>query len=386
VGVRGFAMLSNSRDYIYMSPQSGDIKGEIIPTSDIAGTSPLMRKEDIYYLLEMYYDMKRQTSSVSGSIDERVYYYKLHDIEYLFSKWGSAADVAKYYDALGYYNNVRFKELPPAGVEMPMTNTNTTPFSEFLSWMAQNYPQYFVTMPSVTGELGLYKATLADTLRKMYYGMNQSCYELFKLGTVFPQKYRCTVPMGQTLTYKTFSYSSADDTITTTDVVRYFVENNLAVALRYQQDSGSYSSNVGQIAVIRGYDDKGNNRYKRLNGFPSSDVYCEIAFDSSLVIAGAFVCVNYYFFGSGGANQIRKIILLEPTERVSDTRVRFKFFRPDIMRKLVEDLGIPWAGDSDWTSSRGQYGEGEVAAGHEMFAKLSNKYTALPAEWVWSPS
>lgn len=377
-------MLSHSSDYIYMTPPSDDISGDIIPTSDIAGTPPLMRKEDIYYLLEMYYDMARRTTSVTGTIDERMRYYALHDIEYLFSRWGSAADVAAHYDALGYYNNVRFKDLPSAGLEMPMTNTNTTPFSTFLSWVAQNYPQYIVTMPNVDGELGTWKQMCADTLRKMYYGMNQSCYEPFKIGTTFPQKYRCTVPTGQTLTYKTFSYDYVDDTITTTDVVRYFVENG-SVDLRYQQDSGSYSSNVGQIGVIRGYDDKGNSRYKRLNGFPSSDVYCEIAFDSSLVIAGAFVCVNYYFSCSD-CYQNRKIILLEPTERVSDTRVRFKFFRPAIMRKLVEDMGIPWAGDSDWTSSRGHYGWGSVNAGYEIFAKISNKYTALPSAWDWSPS
>lgn len=380
-------MLSRSSDYIYMTPQNGDIKGEIIPTSDIAGTSPLMRKEDIYYLLEMYYDMSRRTSSVSGSLlDERINRYKLGDIEYLFSKWGSAADVAQNYEMLGSYNNVRFKDLPSAGIEMPMTDTNATPFSEFLLWMAQNYPQYFMTMPSVTGELEYYKAMCADTLRKMYYGMNQSCYEPFKIGTRFPRKYRCTVPTGQTLTYKTFSYSRSDDTITTTDVVRYFVEDGYFVALGDQQDSVSGSSYVGGIDTIDGgYDDKGNVRYKRLNGFPTGDVYCEIAFDSSLVIVGAFVCVKYYFFCSH-CTQRRKIIVLEPTERVSDTRVRFKFFRPDIMRKLVEDIGIPWAGDSDWTSSRGHYGYGNIEVGGEIFAQISNKYTALPLEWVWSPS
>lgn len=373
-------MLSRSSDYIYMTPQSGDIKGEIIPTSDIAGTRPPMRKEDIYYLLEMYYDITRRATSVSGSVDGRTRYAMLNGIASLFSQWGSVSSVVQsYYDARG----VRFKDLPSAGVEMPMRGTNMASFNDFLSWMAQSYPQCFVTMPHITGELGESKAMRADTLRKMYYGMNQPCYEPFKIGTTFPQKYRCTVPSGQTLTYRTFSYSSSDDTITTEDVVGYFVGNGY-ISLREQQDSGSYYSTVGGIESITGHDSSGNSRYRRLNGFPSSDVHCEIAFDSSLVIAGAFVCVEYLFEVSASMN--KKIILLEPTERVSDTSVRFRFFRQDIMRKLVEGMGIPWDGDSGWTTSSGMHGYGSVVAGLEIFARVSNRYTELPTEWDWSPS
>ena len=377
-------MLSQSSDYLYMTPASDDIAGSIIPTSDIAGDPPAMRKEDIYYLLEMFYDMQRRTTSVTGTVEDRMNYYKLHDIEYFFSRWGSAADVAAHYDTLGGYNNVRFLSLPSNGLENPMTNTNTTGFNEFLSYIAQNYPQYLMTMPSVDGELGTYKKLSADTLRKMYYGMNQECYEPFKIGTAFPAKYRCTVPTGQTLTYKSVNYDAIYDVLTITDVVRYFVENGY-VEMREQQDSGNYSSYVGNIASIRGYDSNSNYRYKRINAFPTSDVYCDICFDSSHVISDCFVCVNYYFTTSS-TTRTKQIILLEPTTKVSDTRIRFKFFRQSVMKRLVEAFGIPWEGDSDWTSTRGEYGYGTVTAGYEIFAKIANKYTKLPSGWNWSPS
>lgn len=378
-------MMTRSSDYVYMTPDSGDITGDIIPAADINGAAPTMRKENLYYLLEMFYDLQRRTTSVTGTVDSRFNYYKFNDIATLFERWSTAAGVAQYQDAAGYYTSIRFKSLPSAGLEYVITNTDTTSRTEFFTWIAQNYPQYILTMPQIAADLGTYKAMKVDTLRKMFWGFNQPCYESF-YGAAVPTKYRYSVPTGQTLTFKDFSYDSLNDTLTTTDVVRYFVlsSGSGAVSLRASQDSGSYLSSVGQFDIIEKYVNSVRN-YKRLNGFPQSDVYCTVNFDSSMVIEDAFILTSHYFCCSDTL-QAKKLLILEPMERISDTQFRFKFFRPSIMKRLTDELGIPWEGDSDFSTTRGHYGYGEVWCDGHIWAKIGNKYTALPAGWDWSPS
>ena len=371
-------MMTSSSDYVYMTPDSSVITGDIIPKEDVDGRPPLMRIENAYYLLEMYYDFIREDRSVTVAPDDRMRHMLFYDIEDLFTDWETAEGVANHQDATGSYRTVWFKDLPSAGVEHIITSTNATSLSDFVKWIAQNCPQYLLTMPRVHDELDLWMELKADTIRKMFWGFNQPCYEPFNGSSyVTPEKYVYSVPSGQTITYKRYSYDNTSRTLVVEDVV---------------EDIGSgggymYSAYAGAIQLVRKRDYGIHEyRYRLMNGFPKNDVYATAKFNSSMVIESAFTVTNHCFW-CDYPNAIRKLLILEPMERISDTEFRVKMFRPSIMKRLTDSLGVQWEDDPDFirTSFQVPNGYGQVWHDGYIWAKVGNKYTALPADWDWSP-
>lgn len=373
-------MLTQTSDYHYIAPPSADIAGRIIPTNDIAGLRSSFRREDIYYLLEMYYDLMRKTSTMATpTFDGKIRTSALSIVKNLFENWGSAAGVLE-----NDRNVMRLKNLPAEGIESDITSNRVD--DVFWKWFAQAYPQYIMTMPQFKNGFPSSRDIMrADTMRTMYYGMNQPCYEPIA-GAGFPSKYTFTVPSGQTLTRLTYDYNSSDDIITTEDIVKNLVIG-YSGSIETTDESDSSIPNygaceVGAIKSLFKSDGDGNTLYKSMNCFPKSDVYCTVNFDASIAVESAFMQTYYQLVKD--RNQYKTLFALEPMERISDIQFRFKLFKPSTMARLAAAHGIPWGDDSDWTSSKGCQGTGEVSTG-KIYAKIANKYTSLPAEWNWSP-
>ena len=380
-------MLTRYTDYRYMTPAESRIKGKIIPVADIDNKPPTLRKEDLYYIHEMYaYYRHLRNYSVSWNLNENI----------------DAVNFSTPVSYLAGYRSIPSQDFGEDNFRL------TESFSGFDGGLqvGRSTKSLLQLMREVQHEKILRSDALpttypsnknplkADFLRTLYWFMNLKHYEQFEPSSSSPS------------VHNDFLYTVLGQPILTSHYYRLDSEGNIVddaknynVALSNWQfmfldesgSSPSYTSSVGSASYIKRYNTSSQSyEYRWMNGLPNGDVEVDIALAEGMNAESCYIGLEYWIERSSDYRRWCRSKVV-PLTKSGDTSWSFNLYDVNIVKQLFNDAGIQWNSDSDWhTGSDTPSYNLHIFCGHPksnpLMVKLSSKYTSLPTGWNWSPS
>ena len=353
-------MMTQISDYILAVPPSGeDITGNIIPVADIDGKDATLRKEDYYYLRELWSVYRNDNTAYTTA----------------FSPYGIRSLIAS---SILYYLNLWKSDTYITShthmkVGLPSYsftgNISSSWSSQFYNWMKNN--NAIVTFdgspvsPVAKGDIN------ADVARYAYRFLAQDMFRQVR-----------DISLGGTraFTFTTevknipYSYPKLDS------------EDNLEFVQMVGQvkGSGGYvntdgiswnGEQVGMHTVKRYNSSAGAYEYYNSVAFPSSTITADITFSAPVVDAYALMTI----YIDGRINQGLQVL-----RHMTGSGVNWSV---DILKRsdydlVTSNLSVPALDEWVGTSASATYFNANI---ERVFARFANPYFALPSEWDWSP-
>lgn len=382
-------MLTRYTDYRYLTPAESRIKGKIIPVFDVDNKPPTLRKEDLYYIHEMYaYYRHLRSYSVPWNLDENI-------------------DAIDFNAPVSYLAG--FRSLPQSdftgdnfrlvntfsGFDGGLQVTTTNNQKSLTRLMLEKSPSQILRSELLPTTYPSYKNPLkVDFLRTLYWFMNLKHYEQFTPITSSPSVHNdfvYTINGQPVITTHEYRYDSVQGEIVDTPKNKKVVLNNWSFS--FLDESGShpsYSEELGSVGYVSKYDyDLHTNVYRWMNGLPQGDFEVDIELANGMTAESCYIGLEYRLIRSRDYHQWTRSKFV-PLTKSGDTTWSFNLYDVNLVRQLFSDAGVQWQSDSEWhtgSSSSGFYLV--IYSGYPnsepLMVKLSSKYTSLPTEWNWSP-
>ena len=357
-------MMTRISDYLLSAPPSdADITGNIIPVADIEGRDAALRKEDYYYLRELWSAFRNDgvayTSAFTGNYSLRSLIAS--EILSYLNQWKSDTSINEHthmraglasYSFTGSIESTVFQSL------------------QFFNWMKDNDAVVKFDGSPVSPSAG--KRIEADVVRHLYRFLAQD---------MFRQVRDISLGVTRAFTFTTevkdipYSYPTLDK------------EDNLEFVQMVGQVKGSggyvntdgISSNgqqVGMHTLKRHNSSAGAYEYYNSVAFPSSTITADITFSAPVVDAYALMTI----YIEGRINQGLQV--LRP---MTGSGVNWSV---DILKRsdydlVTSNISVPALDEWIGTSATPTYFHAKI---ERVFARFASPYFALPSEWDWSPS
>lgn len=380
-------MLTRYTDYRYMTPSESRIKGKIIPVSDIANKPSTLRKEDLYYIHEMYaYYRHLRSYSVSLNLDENI----------------EAVDFSTPVSYLAGYRSIPSQDFNGDNFRLVESfsgfdgglQIGRNPKS-LLQLMREGQNEKILRSEALPTTYPDYKNTLkANFLRTLYWFMNLKHYEQFTPSSSNPSVHNdfLYTIMGQPILTSHY-YSSDSDGNIVDDAKNYNVvlSNWQFMFIDESESNPSYTSSVGSASSIQRYNTSSQSyEYRWMNGLPNGDLEVDIALAEGMNAESCYIGIEYRIERSSDYRCWSRSKFV-PLTKSGDTAWSFNLYDVNIVKQLFNDAGIQWNSDSDWhTGGNTPVYSLSIFCGHPqsypLMVKLSSKYTSLPTGWNWTPT
>lgn len=355
-------MMMSVSDYLLSVPPSGeDITGDIIPVADIDGRSAALRKEDYYYLRELWSVFRNESSGLTTKFSSYNFRSLISStILYYLNQWKSDTSINEHTHMRAGLSSYSFTgDIQSSGYS-----------NQFLNWMKKN--NAIVTFDGSPVSPAPGKRIDADVVRYLYRFLAQDMFRQVRdisLGGTRAFTFTTEVKNFQ------YSYPKLDS--------KYNLE--FVQMVGQVKGSGGYvnidgiSENGQQVGMhtLRRYSSSGGGyEYYNSVAFPSSTITADITFSAPVVEAYALMTINI----SGSINQGLQV--LRPMTGSGEN------WSVDILKRsdydlATSNLSVPALDEWVGTSASATYFNAKIEM---VFARFANPYFALPSEWDWSPS
>lgn len=353
-------MMTKIEDYVISPPPSDvDIRGDIIPVADIENRTPCLRKEDYYYLRELYNLFQNDASSFKYNFESDNSFKGLLNNIFALSNISDNSSIGINWhlkEGMDASQFNGFKDISLNGAQQQLKD-----------WLKNsNSIVVFDIPPSTTLS---HRKLDADIIRKCYRFLSQDMFRQVR-----------SISNGQlafnyTLEEKSFEYQYP------------VLDENYNVY--YATNTGSIVYNGFEI-VLRGISDRGKyigmHRLER-NGNTGLEYYHSIAFPTSTITADVVF--------SSPVVEAYTLLYLHTSYSVDDW---FPIIRPmtgsglnwsvEILKRSDYDFmtsGITVPTLNEWVKTKANKIEFSVSIG-QIFARFENQYFSLPPSWNWKPS
>ena len=350
-------MMTKIEDYVISPPPSdADIRGDIIPVADIENRTPCLRKEDYYYLRELY-----------NVFQNGEYWKDNFESDYSFQNLlHSIFDLSNIYVNQDFGINWHLNE----GMDASQFNgfkdiSFNDAQKQIVDWLKNsNYILVFDDIPSST-ILSLRKLD-ADMIRKCYRFLSQDMFRQVR-----------NVSNGQfafnyTLKEKSFEYQypvlDGNGNVYYDTNTGSIVYNGFNIRLSGTEGRKRY---IGMHRFQR----SGNNgiEYYHSIAFPTSTITADVVFSSPVVEAYALL----YLYSSGDW-----LPIIRP---MTGSGLNWSV---EILKRSDYDFinsGITVPILNEWVKTKAHVIEFNPFI-KQIFARFENQYFALPSAWTWKPS
>lgn len=358
-------MMEKIADYILAPPPDGeDISGEIVPVADIGGRDAVLRKEDYYYLRELWSAFRNESSAYKYGFSSAVFRMLIRNILYSMNQWKSDT-------GFGTHTHMKSGLASYSFTGSPSSASYNTYGNQFFNWMKDNSAIELLDTSEAAPDAGV--PMDADILRLLYRHLTKDMFRQVR-----------DISLGGTraFTFTTqqagipYAYVTLDDddnmvTVSATGTIQGSNGNVVASGI------STNGKHVGVHSLKKWDSTAGKYKYYNTLCFPSSTISANVTF--SAPVSEAYALMNIYLT-SGTKTQ--GLQLLRPMAGGGTD------WSVELMKRSDFDLvssGISFPTFDVW-------GEASVrpycyhADVERVFARFSDPYFALPAEWDWSPS
>lgn len=351
-------------DYIIARPPVGeDISGNIIPVADIGGRDAALRKEDFYYIREMWSAFRNEFSADTTEFSSSHFRYLIDGILDYMNQWKSDSHITPH---------THMKSTLPSYSFTGSVSSGSGSFSnQFFDWMKSNNAIELLdtskTAPSANHPLS------GDIVRLLYWFLSKD---------MFRQVQDASLGGTRAFTFTTqqasipYSYVTLDGN---NNVVSVSMEGTIQAANGHivANGIGASGQHVG-VHVLKKWDsDAGKYKYYHTLCFPSSTISANVTF--SAPVSKAYALMNIYLQGHYSYQGLQ---LLRPMTG-GGTSWSVELLKRSDFDLVSSNLSFPTFGEWSETSGNAYYYDVGVQC---VFAKFSDPYFALPSEWNWSPS
>ena len=358
-------MMTSISDYLMSAPPSdADITGNIIPVADIEGRNAALRKEDYYYLRELWSVFRNDgvadtaaftgNSSLRSLIADKILHY--------LNQWKSDTSVNEH-----TYMRAGLASYSFTG---SIEGTGSQSF-QFYNWMKDNDAIVKFDGSPVSPSAG--KIIDADVVRYLYRFLAQDMFRQVR-----------HTSLGGTCAF-TYTFEPKSIPYTYPELDRD--DNLVSVSMEGQLTgtggivmAGGISSNgqqVGMHSLKKYFSDVSGYRYYNSVAFPTSTITADVTFSAPVVEAYAMIEL-----GLGGHSFSQRLPLLR-TMTGSGVNWSVDLVKRSDYDLVSSNLTVPTLDTWVETAAKVTYFNASVPM---IFARISNPYFALPSEWDWSPS
>lgn len=348
-------MMTKIEDYVVSPPPSGtDITGNIIPVADVENRTPCLRKEDYYYIRELW-NAYRNDSSLYKSDFFTSYNFRslLSDILRDTNSWREDSEI---------YYHTHMK----AGMDSYSFTGNLADdsySSQFFDWMKSSNAIVSFDNPPVLPKYG--EKLDAETIRYFYRFLSQDMFRQVESSSWGKRAFNYSVKE------KSFSYESP--------------KLDSSYNLYYVPETGSVEENISTIASLgmrtlnRYNSSTGEKEYYNSVVFPTSTVTADIVFSAPVVEAYALLIITGY---RHDAHSHQGLPLLRPMTG-SGVNWSVEILKRSDYDLVTSNLTVPTL--NEWVSTKAEETDFDSYVSY-IFARFEPPYFALPSEWNWSPS
>lgn len=359
-------MMEKIADYRLAPPPSDeDISGEIIPVADIDGRDAALRKEDYYYLRELWNVFRNESSADTTGFSSFSFRNLISNVLYYMNQWKSDSYMASHTHLKSGLASYSFTgDL--------VTNAQSSTWSnQFFNWMKNNSAIELLNTSATAPSAKL--PMTADIVRLLYWFLSKDMFRQVK-----------DTSLGGT---RAFTFTTQKTSIPYTYVT---LDNDRNVVSA--SNTGTIEGSGGRI-VANGINGNGQqvgvhvlqkwdsdaSKYKYYNSlaFPSSTVSASVTF--SAPVSDAYALVDLYLSTGSGLQGLQ---LLRPMTG-SGTSWSVELIKRSDFDLVTSNISFPAFDEWCDTAASVNYYNASVVC---VFAKFSSPYFALPSGWDWSPS
>lgn len=356
-------MMTQISDYILAVPPSGeDITGNIIPVADIDGKDATLRKEDYYYLRELWSVYRNDNTAYTTAFPQ----YGIRgliagSILYYLNLWKSDTYMTSH-----THMKVGLPSYSFTG------NISSSWSSQFYNWMKNNNAIVAFdgspVSPVANGDIN------ADVARYAYRFLTQDMFR-----NVRDTSYGGTRALTFTTETKSIPYSfvklDSDDNIVSVSETGQIVGSGGYI------NANGISTNGRQIGMhsFRKYVSS-ESKYKYYNSvaFPTSTITADITFSAPVVEAYALMSIDIY----NARTLSQGLQLLRPMTG-SGVNWSVDFIKRSDYDLVTANLTLPTLDEWVDTQADVTYYHADI---ERVFARFADLYFELPSEWDWSPN
>lgn len=356
-------MMEKIADYILAQPPDGeDISGNIIPVADVDGKDAALRKEDYYYLRELWSAFRNESSAYTTGFSASNFRSLISNILYYMNQWKSDSYITSHTHMKSGLSSYSFTGSLSSG--------SGTFSNQFLNWMKNNNAIELLDTSETAPSASLPMS--ADILRLLYRHLSKDMFRQVRDSS-----------LGGT---RAFTFTAQQASIPYTYVTLDNDDNVVSVSMTGTvQGSGGYiqangiNGNGQQVGVhVLQKWDSSARKYKYYNSlcFPSSTISANVTF--SAPVSEAYALMNIYLDG----RNFQGLQLLRPMTG-SGTSWSVELLKRSDFDLVSSNLSYPTFDEWSETAGTACYYQANV---ERVFAKFSKPYFALPVEWNWSPN
>lgn len=357
-------MMTSISDYLLSAPPSGeDITGDIIPVADVAGRSAALRKEDYYYLRELWSAFSNDGTGLTTQFSSYSFRSLISStILYYLNQWKSDTQMQSHTHMKAGLSSYSFTgTLQSSPASSPWVQ-------QFFNWMKEN--NAVVTFDDSPAAPVSYGKIDADVVRYLYKFLTQDMFRQVR-----------DTSLGGT---RAFTFTVEPKSIPYT-CPKLDSDNNLvseSVEGQLTGSGGTVSANgaggglhIGMHSLKKYFLSENKDKYYNSFAFPTSTVTADVTFSAPVVEAYAVITLSLNVDGNVGQG----LQLLRP---MTGSGVNWSV---DLLKRSDYDLvstNLTVPALDEWVDTRAQVTY-FTASIDRVFARFSSPYFALPPEWNW---
>jgi hypothetical protein len=361
-------MMTKIEDYVVLPPPSGtDITGNIIPVADVENRTPCLRKEDYYYIRELW-NAYRNDSTLYKSDFFTSYNFRslLSDIFRYINSWREDSSINE-------HTHMRAGMASYSFTGSLTDNSDYFPLEvQFMDWLKSSNTIVSLDNPPVLPQSG--EKLDADLIRYFYRFLSQDMLRQVRSSSVGKRAFNYT------LKTKDFAYEypklDSSDNLYYIPRTGNVVESGDAISVAGISSSGKQ---VGMHSLNRYSSSTGEKEYYNSMVFPTSTVTADIVFSAPVVEAYALLFLSVDRID---AHRSHSLPLLRPMTG-SGVNWSVEILKRSDYDLVTSNVTVPTL--NEWVSTKAEttYFNSTVDC---IFARFETPYFALPSEWNWSPS